>query len=166
VHLRRTQKIQSIQPYEKVKAIASISRTPKKGQLSNVPGVTTNLTSHDNATGKTIVNSAVSGNWSSYDDKLMGFNIAYTTSKFTANLNEDADLVKHQALTNSKKFGLVNPNGTVCHYVDFVPGIECTMHRTQSLDYSIALEGKIDLVLDSGNIQRMRRGWIAWKQKR
>lgn len=35
------------------------------------------------------------------------------------------------------------------------------MHRTQSLDYGIVLEGEIELVLDSGDTQLMGRGDVA-----
>lgn len=32
------------------------------------------------------------------------------------------------------------------------------MHRGESLDYNVVLEGEFDLVLDSGEVTRMRRG--------
>lgn len=35
------------------------------------------------------------------------------------------------------------------------------MHRTQSLDYGVVLEGSIDLVLDSGITKRLYRGDVA-----
>jgi uncharacterized cupin superfamily protein len=54
--------------------------------------------------------------------------------------------------------GLVTKGGTVLRYVDFAPGYECMMHRTQSLDYGIVLEGEIVSVLDSGEETVMRRG--------
>jgi quercetin dioxygenase-like cupin family protein len=130
-------------------------------QVSNLPGLTTYITGHDPKTGKAIVQSKRPGTWSSYNDKLMGFNVAYTTSQFPASLNGDADLRAHDALTATKKLGLVNPGGTVCRIVDFAPGFECMMHRTQSLDYGIVLEGSIELVLDSGETQTMHRGDVA-----
>ena len=51
----------------------------------------------------------------------------------------------------SGKLGLVNPKGTVCRVVDFAPGYECMMHRTQSLDFGVVLEGKVEMLLDSGD---------------
>lgn len=45
--------------------------------------------------------------------------------------------------------------------VDFAPASDCMMHRTQSLDYGIVLEGAIELVLDSGETRLMRRGDVA-----
>jgi hypothetical protein len=91
----------------------------------------------------------------------MGFNVIYTTSSFPASLNSDADITTHDALLSSGKLGLVNPGGTVCRIVDFAPGFDCMMHRTQSLDYGVVLEGSIELVLDSGEAQLMHRGDMA-----
>lgn len=137
------------------------ARPQQPGQVSNLSGVTTYITGHDQLTGKAVVQSKRPGTWSSYDDKLMGFSVAFTTSKFPASLNGDADLHTNDALTATKKLGLVNPGGTVCRIVDFAPGFDCMMHRTQSLDYGVVLEGSIELVLDSGETQMMHRGDVA-----
>lgn len=140
----------------------SISRPLNQGQLSTkLPSVTTFLTGHDHSSGKSVIHSSIPGTWSSYDEKLMAFNVVYTTSKFPASLNDDADIKTHKALMGSNKLGLVNPQGTVCRMVDFAPGFDCMMHRTQSLDYGIVLEGEIELVLDSAETQLMRRGDVA-----
>lgn len=90
----------------------------------------------------------------------MAFSVVYTTSQFPADLNDSADISAHESLM-AKGTGLVNPGGTVIRCVDFAPGYRCGMHRTQSLDYGIVLEGEIDMVLDGGEVQRMRRGDVA-----
>ena len=43
----------------------------------------------------------------------------------------------------------------------FAPGYACGMHRTQSLDYGIVMEGEIEMVLDSGERYTMKRGDVA-----
>lgn len=78
-----------------------------------------------------------------------------------ASLNDNADITKHDDLTASNKLGLVRPGGTVCRIVDFAPGFDCMMHRTQSLDYGVVLEGSIELLLDSDESQLMHRGDVA-----
>jgi len=138
---------------------ATSSQQP--GQVSNLRGVTTYVTGHNEDNGTAIIQSKRPGQWSSYDDKLLGFSVAYTTSSFPVSLNKDADLSTHDDLMSKQKLGLVNPNGTVCRIVDFAPGFDCMMHRTQSLDYGIVLEGSIELVLDSGETQLMQRGDVA-----
>jgi len=52
-------------------------------------------------------------------------------------------------------------NGTVLRYVDMAPDSISPMHKTASLDYGIVLEGEVELVLDSGETQLMRRGDIC-----
>jgi quercetin dioxygenase-like cupin family protein len=91
----------------------------------------------------------------------MGFNEVYTTSSFPVSLNNNTDITAHDTLLSSGKLGLVNPGGTVCRIVDFAPGFDCMMHRTQSLDFGVVIEGKIELLLDSGEKQVMQRGDVA-----
>lgn len=42
--------------------------------------------------------------------------------------------------------------------LDFSPGAETPFHRGESIDYNIVIEGEFDLVLDSGEVTRMKRG--------
>jgi quercetin dioxygenase-like cupin family protein len=42
--------------------------------------------------------------------------------------------------------------------VDFAPGKKPYMHRTESLDYGVVLEGTVELELDSGETRIMNRG--------
>ncbi|KAH8594883.1 hypothetical protein B0O99DRAFT_512947 [Bisporella sp. PMI_857] len=140
---------------------SSDDRPQQPGQVSNLPGLTTYITGHDELTGKAIVQSKRPGKWTSFEDNLMGFNVIYTTSEFPASLNSNADITRHDEVTTSGKLGLVQPGGTVCRIVDFAPGYDCIMHRTQSLDYGVVLEGSIELVLDSGETELMHRGDVA-----
>ena len=78
-----------------------------------------------------------------------------------ANLTDEADIKQHQETIASGKLGLVNPGGTVCRFVDFAPGNTGMMHRTQSLDYGIVLEGDMIMGLDDGSETRMTRGDVA-----
>ncbi|EXJ68197.1 uncharacterized protein A1O5_08812 [Cladophialophora psammophila CBS 110553] len=140
----------------------SASRPLNPTQIpNNLPGLTTHITGHDGNTGKAIVQDSRPGNWTVFDDKLMAFNVIYTTSEFPADLNNDHDLKTHDEVLSNGKLGLVSPNGTVCRVVDFAPGYECIMHRTQSLDYGIVLEGTIEMILDSGDRKLMQRGDVA-----
>lgn len=81
-------------------------------------------------------------------------------------MNNDIDITTHEFVMESGKLGLVNPNGSVCRMVDFGPSTadahaKPIMHRTQSLDYGIVLEGEIECVLDSGEVRLMKRGDVA-----
>lgn len=133
------------------------SRKPTSGQLAtDLPGPTAYLTGH-NADGKAIVHSRNPVEWVSYDEGKLAMRPAYTTT-FPADLNNDADVTDHEKKMESGKLGLVSGGGTVLRYVDFAPDYTCMMHRTQSVDYGIVVEGQIESVLDSGETQLMERG--------
>jgi quercetin dioxygenase-like cupin family protein len=130
------------------------------GQLSPLRGVTRHITGH-NAEGKAVIHSSNAGQWESLDESSMAFNVVYTTSQFPADLNNDADLSAHEKVQQSKHMGLVNPGGTVCRIVDFAPNNTAVVHRTQSLDYGVVLEGQIEMILEEGEPTLMQRGDVA-----
>ena len=133
-------------------------RKPTPNQLAlDLPGPTAYLTGHDDKTGKAIIHSKRPVNWTEYDEGKLAMSVAYTTL-FPADLNNDEDVTEHQAKMDSGKLGLVAGGGTVLRYVDFAPGYTCMMHRTQSVDYGIVLEGHCESIMDSGETQIMRRG--------
>ncbi|OXV07514.1 hypothetical protein Egran_04721 [Elaphomyces granulatus] len=138
-------------------------RPPNESQISHsLPGLTHVITGHDPSTGKAIIQETQPAQWEDpFNNKMMTFNAVYATSEFPADLNNDADLNVRNRLLASGKLGLVSPGGTVCRIVDFCPGLEGLMHRTQSLDYGVVLEGSIELVLDSGESRVMHRGEVT-----
>lgn len=129
--------------------------------LSNLPQLHRHITTHSPTTGHAIIHTSTPFLWRPYDNNQLAFSVPYTTSTFPPDLNSDADLLSHEATLSSGTLGLVNPRGTVIRCVDFAPGYACGMHRTQSLDYGIVLEGEVDMVLDGGETVTMRRGDVA-----
>ena len=134
--------------------------TSDSGQISPLRPVTRHITGH-NASGKAVIHSSTPAQWKSFEESSMAFNVVYTTSEFPADLNDDRDLAAHERISQSGQLGLVNPRGTVCRIVDFAPGNHTLIHRTQSLDYGIVLEGQIEMVLEEGDPVRMERGDVA-----
>ncbi|KAJ5115497.1 hypothetical protein NUU61_001256 [Penicillium alfredii] len=130
------------------------------GQISPFRGVTRHITGHD-ASGNAVIHSSTPGQWKSFEGSSMAFNVVYTTSQFPADLNQEADIDAHEKIQQSGQLGLVNPRGTVCRIVDFAPNNTPIVHRTQSLDYGIVLEGEIEMVLDEGDPVLMKRGDVA-----
>ncbi|KAF9887355.1 hypothetical protein FE257_010350 [Aspergillus nanangensis] len=127
---------------------------------STLPNYTRHITTH-NPSGEAIIHSSTPGTWTDLGSSKFDFSVAYTTSSFPTNLNNEADINAYEQLTASGGPGLVNPGGTVLRVVDFAPDQPGLMHRTQSLDYGIVLEGEIDMLLDSGEARRLRKGDIA-----
>jgi quercetin dioxygenase-like cupin family protein len=137
-------------------------RKPTEGQLSpNLPGITAYLTGHDDKNGDTIIVEQRPARWEPIDNNGMAFNVPFTTARFPPSMKDNMDIAEHDARLSSGKLGIVNPNGTVLRCVDFAPGFESMMHRTQSLDYGIVIEGSIELILDSGKKQMLHRGDVC-----
>ena len=121
---------------------------------------TIHITTHD-PSGKATLHSSSSNPPTMFPGHKAALNVAYTTSKMPVDLNEEIDIKQHEEIMASGKLGLVNPNGTVCRFVDFAPGNTGLMHRTQSLDYGVVLEGDVIMELDDDSRTLMTRGDVA-----
>ncbi|KAK6227223.1 cupin [Colletotrichum tabaci] len=90
----------------------------------------------------------------------VNFYLGYTTEQTPVSLTGNKDVESYAArLANPP--GIVIPGGSVVRIVDMPPSSLSPMHRTVSLDYGVVLEGEVDLVLDSGETRRMRRGDVS-----
>ena len=121
---------------------------------------TVHITSH-NAAGQAIVQSSIKNEFQPYKGLRASSALVYATTQFPADLNEDSDFKTYQDIKAAGKLGIVSPNGTVCRVVDFAPHNKAMMHRTQSLDYGVVLEGNILMELDDGSVTPMARGDVA-----
>lgn len=128
---------------------------------SMLPDPTIYVTGH-NPKGQATVQSSGHNEWSWLRNDTVGFNVVYT-NLFDPDLNGDADITFHKNIMSSGTLGLVQPGGSVCRIVDFGPSkiSKPLMHRTQSLDFGIVLEGEIEMELDDGSVTRLNRGDVA-----
>lgn len=139
----------------------SEDRKPTEGQLAEkLPGISAYITGHTES-GDTTILEARPAKWQPIDNNGMAFNVPFTTSQFPVSMNDNVDIQTHDARLASGRLGIVNPNGTVLRFVDFAPGFESMMHRTQSLDFGIVIEGAIELILDSGETRMLSRGDVC-----
>lgn len=136
------------------------SRPPNKGQLSSLPGLTHYITGHDKS-GQAIVQEERPAQWRTFDKDQVSLHEIYVTSEFPPNLNNDADLAESDKIMAPSDVGLIHNGGIVCRIVDFAPQNDVMVHRTQSLDYGVVLEGSIDMVMDSGHVRTLHRGDVA-----
>lgn len=81
------------------------------------------------------------------------FLLVWTTSKVPADNNDETD-------GRDRDAGLTLNHGSVIRVVDMLPGKESPMHRTNSIDYGIVLEGAIELELDDGVKKTIHQGGI------
>ncbi|KAI3390929.1 hypothetical protein diail_8344 [Diaporthe ilicicola] len=100
------------------------------------------------------------------------FHLGYATSSIPADFAGESDIATYSSFLSSPP-GIFLPGGTVMRIVDMKPGGESMMHRTQSLDYGVVLEGEIELILDSGETRTLKKSDVAiqrgtnhlWKNK-
>lgn len=81
------------------------------------------------------------------------FLLIWTTPTVPADNNDETDGRVRDA-------GLTLDGGSVIRVVDMMPGRASPMHRTNSIDYGIVLEGEIELELDDGARKTVGQGGI------
>ena len=108
------------------------------------------VTGHD-AAGKAVVVSDGVMEPESVRDGAAYFTKIWTTDVSPADCDDPFDGAQREV-------GLTCPGGTVLRFVDIGPGTRTAMHRTDSLDYGIVLDGELDLELDDGKTVRVRAG--------
>lgn len=118
------------------------------------------ITTH-NASGQAILHSSEQPEATAYPEHKFASTNLYTTSSMPVSLNDDIDIKQHNELISSGKLGVVQPRGTVVRFADFAPNSVGFMHRSQSLDYGIVLEGNVVLELDDGSKTHMTKGDVA-----
>lgn len=79
------------------------------------------------------------------------FLLIWTTATVPADNNDETDGRHREA-------GLTLEGGSVIRVVDMLPGKESPMHRTNSIDYGIVLEGEVELELDDGAKRTVGQG--------
>lgn len=127
---------------------------------SPFPDPVCHITSH-NAAKHAIVRSSTIEVAKAYDGLNASHSLIYTTSEFPPDLNEDKDIKLHEEMKASGKLNIVQPNGTIIRIVNFGPHHTPLMHRTQSLDYGVVLEGSVVMELDDGSKTILNKGDIA-----
>jgi quercetin dioxygenase-like cupin family protein len=53
---------------------------------------------------------------------------------------------------SARKVGTTLAKGTVFRVVEFSPGVQRRMHRTDSIDYAVIMAGEIDMELDDSTV--------------
>ena len=100
------------------------------------------VTGH-NAAGKAVVlKDEIAGNVASRRPGQQGC-VVWTTDSSPADNTREVD---GAAVT----VGTTMPNGTVFRIVRYEPGVTPRVHRSNSIDYAVVLEGSITMQLDDG----------------
>lgn len=89
---------------------------------------------------------------------------SYAVETIPAVLNDDADVKAYLSketennVTSHKNRALTIPGGANLVVVNFAPGGISQMHRTVSIDFSICVEGEIEMELDNGDSRKLGPG--------
>ncbi len=108
------------------------------------------VTGHD-ANGKAIVKiDEITKNWKQGRPGAWLTNV-WATATSPADNSSGAD-------GGAAEVGTTMPEGSVFRIIDFQPGVQRRMHRTDSVDYLIVLDGEIDMQLDDGVEVHLKKG--------
>jgi quercetin dioxygenase-like cupin family protein len=86
--------------------------------------------------------------------------LLYSTDTFPVQCQDELDVAVYDSSLHMPP-GITPENGTVFRVIDMQPLKESPMHRTVTVDYSVVLEGEVDLVLDSGEKRTLRQGDVT-----
>ena len=119
---------------------------------SGLPPVQRVVTGHD-ANGRAVFRAEDSNPTKMIASGDAAFLLVWTTATVPADNNDEIDGRERAA-------GLTLNQGSVIRVVDMLPGKQSPMHRTNSIDYGIVLDGEIELELDDGAKRTVSQGGI------
>jgi quercetin dioxygenase-like cupin family protein len=119
---------------------------------SGLPPVQRVVTGHD-ARGRAVFKSEDVTPTKMIPSGDASFLLVWTTPTVPADNNDESD-------GRTRDAGLTLNQGSVIRVVDMLPGMASPMHRTNSIDYGIVLEGEIELELDDGAKRTIGQGGI------
>ena len=113
------------------------------------------ITGH-NVQGQAVIAKMDESEWLKISNDTFRYNVMWSTSTFPIDIKHDNCLENEKTVRS-----LSIPNGTVLRMVDRSPGSSSAMHRTQSLDYGVVIEGQQEMILDSGDKVLLERGDVC-----
>jgi len=133
------------------------------------------ITTHDSTSGRAIFSDAL-GEQVSFTGfpvppgkpTTSDYALAYITTTFpvqglspptsaTPESKANLDLKQYQSQLSDPS-PLNPPNGTSCTIIEVPPGSNVPLHRTETVDYGVIINGTTELVLDSGQKKSLKQG--------
>ncbi|KAL1897029.1 hypothetical protein Sste5346_004233 [Sporothrix stenoceras] len=121
------------------------------------------VTGH-NDSGKGIIQVVDQGRWTEVQGGKALWNVMWSTTTFPINSATDDALQREAGKKDDEKtkvMALSLPNGTVLRMVDRAPGTQSAMHRSQTVDYGVVLDGEMEMVMDSGESVVLHAGDVC-----
>ena len=82
----------------------------------------------------------------------------HAASAIPISLSSDLASTKTSIAENTRPAASNSAGGVAFRVTETLPGQGSPMHRTCTVDYGIIVHGEIDLILDSGETQRLKAG--------
>ena len=115
------------------------------------------VTTHD-AQGKAIVMADAPANNSTSRRPGHQSQLIWTTDATPSDLSHDEDM-------GAREVGRPpSPGGTIFRVLELQPGVIAEMHRTDTVDYVIMIEGSIDMEMDDGLEVHLEAGDVLVQQ--
>ncbi len=109
------------------------------------------VTAHD-ASGKSVVGSdgVIESSPGRIDKTINAADIWWTRAVPAVVAGHDA--------SNEPSPGMPTPGGTLLKVLEIAPGTKPAMHKTETLDYVIVMDGEVDMLLDDGAEVHVKAG--------
>ncbi|KAF2117801.1 hypothetical protein BDV96DRAFT_644141 [Lophiotrema nucula] len=132
----------------------------RQPSATSLPPVKRYILTHT-PTGKSTIHSSPPQQYVRHD--AGGFARSYATTSTPVDFTNEADINSYLSTDGPASVlgtSIVVPtaSGAACLVVELKPGGETQMHRTVSLDFSIAIVGGISMELDSGEVIKLNPG--------
>lgn len=127
----------------------------------NKPRAAKRFITTNSATGESVFSNTLSDSPPSHTvpgGAEISFN--YGTNETPPDFRKEKDVASYQYMIDNSP-GVIIPNGCVARLVDMPPGWESPMHRTVSLNYNFVVQGRVELILDSGEKRELLPGDMA-----
>ena len=116
------------------------------------------VTTHD-ANGKAIIGiDSVRESSPGVKDKNVQNAALWATSQMPVDMSSGSDPVAAKLQLSP------GPNGSIFRMLELPPGTPALMHRTNTVDYVLLMEGECDMILDDGKEVHMNQGDVMIQQ--
>lgn len=116
------------------------------------------VTTH-NANGEAVFSKALPEILPTYGVPGMAYYEAWTTFEAPVQMNDEADIKAVQShAAEESNISFPKPGATILRYCDWPPGGSSPLHRHETMDFGIVIQGEMEAIMDSGETRLLKAG--------
>lgn len=116
------------------------------------------VTTHD-AEGKAVFSQAFDVSVTAHEIPGMYYYEAYKTFDAPANMTDEADIKAVQSrAADEGTISFPAPGATIFRYCDWAPGSSAPLHRHETMDFGIVVNGEVEAIMESGETRLLKVG--------